>query len=79
LTADAGPLHAVDKGILLNSWTFDPATERKLVVRIGTNVKYAIYVLMGFVHYRSGKHIKPKPILRTMLAMLKVEFRGAFR
>lgn len=78
LTADAGPLHAVDKGILLNSWTFDPATPRRLVVRIGTNVKYAVYVLLGFIHF-GGKHIKAKPILRTMLAQLKVEFRSAFR
>lgn len=68
LTAGAGPLHAVDKGQLLNSWTFE-VDERRLIVRIGTNVLHAVFVLLGTFK------MKARPILRTMLAMLKVEFR----
>lgn len=68
LTADAGPLHAVDTGRLLNSWTFE-VDERRLIVRIGSNLLYAIFVLMGTFK------MKARPILRTMLAMLKVELR----
>ncbi len=68
LIAGAGQLHAVDTGRLLNSMAFE-VDERRLIVRIGTNVKYAIYVFMGTAKMRA------RPVLRTMLAMLKIELR----
>lgn len=68
LIGDAGPLHAVDKGVLLNSMTFE-VDERRLIVRIGTNVLYAIFVFVGTFK------MKARPILRTMLAMLRIELR----
>ena len=68
LIADAGPLHAVDAGRLLNSMTFE-VDERRLIVRIGTNVLYAIYVFLGTFK------MKARPILRTMLAMMRIELR----
>ena len=68
LIADAGPLHAVDTARLLNSMTFE-VDERRLIVRIGTNVLYAIYVFLGTFK------MKARPILRTMLAMMRIELR----
>lgn len=77
-------LRAVDKSFLMNSLAWNVVKER-LVVQIGTFVArsdgksllYAIFVFLGYVH-RSGKHIKPRPVLRTTLAMLRVELRGRF-
>jgi hypothetical protein len=72
-----GPaLKAVDKGFLMNSlsWIIDPA---RLRIRIGTyiarsdgkSLKYAIYVFLGTHKMRA------RPVLRTMLMMLKGELR----
>lgn len=68
LIAGPGPLHAVDKARLLNSMAFE-VDEGRLIVRIGTNVKYAIYVFLGTVKMQA------RPVLRTMLHMLKSESR----
>jgi hypothetical protein len=69
LISQPGPLRAVDKGVLLNKTGFDPATPTSLVVRIGSNTKYAIHVFMGTVK------MKARPVLRTMLHMLRSEFK----
>ena len=61
-------MRAVDTGRLMNSLTFE-VDERRLIVRIGTNVKYAVYVFLGTIHMGA------RPILRTMLAMLRIELR----
>lgn len=70
-------LRAVDKGFLLNSWSFVVGKVGRIpAVRIGTykppagvSLKYAIYVLLG-------THKMPaRPILRTMLRLLKAELR----
>lgn len=81
LIGGPGPLHAVDKGFLLNSisWVIDPPTFR---VRIGTYIArsdgkpltYAIFVFMGWTS-SLGKVIPAKPVLRTMLAMLRIELK----
>lgn len=69
-------LRAVDKGFLMNSlsWVIDA---RRQIIRIGTYIarsdgkplKYAVYVFLGTHKMRA------RPVLRTMLAMLKVELR----
>lgn len=61
-------LRAVDKGRLMNSLTFEVDAKRQ-IVRIGTNVLYAIHVFMGTFKMLA------RPVLRTMLAMLRVELR----
>jgi len=69
-------LRALDKGFLMNSltWIVD---ETQLAIRIGTYIarsdgkplKYAIHVFLG-------THKMPaRPVLRTMLSMLKSELR----
>lgn len=62
-------LKAVDTGRLMNSLTFEVDTKSR-VVRIGTNVKYAIYVFLGTIHMGA------RPVLRTMLQMLRLEMRS---
>lgn len=69
-------LRAVDKGFLMNSlsWVIDA---RRQIIRIGTyiarsdgeSLDYAIHVFMG------THKMLARPVLRTMLAMLKVELR----
>lgn len=72
-----GPaLKAVDKGFLMNSlsWIIDVSRQR---IRIGTyiarsdgkSLKYATYVFLGTHKMRA------RPVLRTMLMMLKGELR----
>lgn len=76
LIGGPGPLHAVDKGFLLNSisWVIDA---RKQIIRIGTYIPrpdgksllYAVFVFKGTPKMRA------RPALRTMLAMLLVEMK----
>lgn len=61
-------LQAVDTGRLMNSLTWEVIPER-LVVRIGTNVKYAVFVFLGT--HKMGA----RPVLRTMLSMIRRELR----
>lgn len=61
-------LKAVDTGRLRASLAYE-VDARRLVVRIGTNVKYAIFVFLGTIKMAA------RPVLRTMLAMLRMEFR----
>lgn len=61
-------LKAVDTGRLMNSLAWEVIPKR-LVVRIGTNVKYAIFVFLGT--FQMGA----RPVLRTMLSMLGRELR----
>jgi hypothetical protein len=76
-------LRAVDKGFMLNAWSFVVGKVGRIpAVRIGTykppagvSLKYVIYVLFGHRNHISGKHVPARPILRTMLAMLKVELK----
>ena len=64
----SGELKAVDTGRLRASLTHEVDTYR-IIVRIGTNVKYAIYVFLGTAKMAA------RPVLRTMLHRLRVEFR----
>jgi hypothetical protein len=69
-------LRAVDKGFLMNSlsWIIDVGSRR---VRIGTYIArsdgkplhYAVYVFLGTIK------MKARPVLRTMLALLKAEMK----
>lgn len=61
-------LKAVDTGRLRSSLTHE-IDERRLIVRIGTNVKYAIFVFLGTFKMQA------RPVLRRMLAIMKVELR----
>lgn len=67
-------LKAIDTGRLRASLTHE-VDAKKLLVRIGTNVKYAIWVFTGH-RTRSGTHVPAKPVLRQMLMMLRAELRG---
>lgn len=62
-------LKAIDKGRLRASLTYEVVPE-KLLVRIGTNVKYAIFVFLG-----TSKMIA-RPVLRVMLMILRAELKG---
>ena len=62
-------LRAIDKGRLRASLTYEVVADR-LLVRIGTNVKYAIFVFLG-----TSKMIA-RPVLRVMLMMLRSELKG---
>jgi len=62
-------LKAVDKGPLRASLTYEVDAPKQLV-RIGTNVEYAIYVFLG-----TSKMIA-RPVLRTMVHILRAELRG---
>lgn len=70
----SGVLKAVDTGRLRASLTFEVDALR-MVTRIGTNVKYAIFVFFGTPEGKPGMTMA-RPVLRRMLMMLKVEFRG---
>ena len=67
-------LKAIDKGRLRASLTHE-VDAAKLLVRIGTNVKYAIFVFLGHIT-RSGTNVPAKPVLRRMLMILKAELKG---
>lgn len=60
-------LKAVDTGRLRASLAYE-IRPSELVVRIGTNVKYAIFVFLGTVNMAA------RPILRAMLHLLNIEF-----
>jgi len=62
-------LKAIDTGRLRASLTHEVDTS-KLLVRIGTNVKYAIFVFLGT--YK----LPARPGLRRMLMMLRAELKG---
>lgn len=62
-------LKAVDKGVLRASGAFE-VEPQNLLVRIGTNVEYAIFVFLGTVKMAA------RPVLRTMLHILRAELRG---
>jgi len=62
-------LKAVDTGRLRASLTHE-VDAAKLLVRIGTNVKYAIFVFLG------TRKMIARPVLRRMLHQLRVELRG---
>ncbi len=69
ITGDPFPdLKAVDKNRLRSSLTYEVKPE-EFKVRIGTNVEYAIFVFLGTVK------MVARPVLRTMLALLKKELR----
>lgn len=69
-------LRAVDKGFLMNSLAWN-VIEKRLAVQIGTfvarsdgkSLKYALFVFLG------THKMKARPVLRTMLAMLRRELR----
>ena len=62
-------LKAIDTGRLRASLTHEVVPD-KLLVRIGTNVKYAIFVFLG-----TSKMIA-RPVLRIMLMILRAELKG---
>lgn len=74
-------LKAVDKGFLMNSLTWNVVKER-LAVQIGTFIArsdgkpldYAIHVFFGHAT-RNGGFVKARPVLRTMLSMIRRELR----
>jgi len=59
---------AVDTGALLKSIAHE-VDPRRLILRIGTNIKYAIYVFMGTFRMRA------RPILRMMLVELRINLK----
>jgi hypothetical protein len=61
-------LKAVDTGRLRASLAYE-VDASKLLVRIGTNVKYAIFVFLGTVKMAA------RPVLRTMLHILRGELK----
>jgi len=67
-------MKAVDTGRLRASLTHEVVPD-KLLVRIGTNVKYAIYVFFGTPAGKPGMTMA-RPVLRTMLMMLRAELKG---
>ncbi len=69
----SGVLKAVDTGRLRASLTFEVVAD-KLLVRIGTNVKYAIFVFFGTPPGKPGM-TRARPVLRTMLHKLRIEFK----
>ncbi len=62
-------LKAVDKGRLRASLTHE-VVPSKLLVRVGTNVKYAIHVFFGTAEGQPGM-TRARPVLRTMLHILR--------
>lgn len=68
LITTAGPLFAVKTGHLASTLTHEVDVARQ-IARIGTNVEYAIHVFLGTVF------MKARPILRTMLMMLRAELK----
>lgn len=62
-------LKAIDTGRLRASLTHEVVAD-KLLVRIGTNVKYAIFVFLG-----TSKMVA-RPVLRRMLMILRAELKG---
>lgn len=62
-------LKAIDKGRLRASLTYEVVAD-KLLVRIGTNVKYAIFVFLG------TRKMIARPVLRRMLMRLRAELKG---
>lgn len=62
-------LKAVDTGRLRASITHEIHPD-KLLVRVGTNVQYAIFVFLGTVKMTA------RPVLRQMLMMIRAEMKG---
>ena len=62
-------LKAIDTGRLRASLTHE-VVPSKLLVRIGTNVKYAIFVFLG------TRKMAARPVLRRMLMILTAELKG---
>jgi len=62
-------LKAVKTGRLRASLTHEVVPD-KCLVRIGTNVKYAIFVFLG------TRKMAARPVLRRMLMILSAEYRG---
>jgi len=62
-------LKAIDTGRLRASLTHEVVAD-KFLVRIGTNVKYAIFVFLG-----TSKMVA-RPVLRRMLMVLRAELKG---
>lgn len=71
LTAKEGPLKAIDTGTLLRSLTYE-VLENDLIGRVGTNLEYALYVLLGTLK------MAPRPILQTALVNMRPQIQRLF-